>query len=88
MHVPGNARLGLRIRGGTEFGIGVFVSSVDRNQVAERAGIRVSSGNVLLLIGRALVGNSDNKVVGKCSKTSSLFLFSARTYLGQYSAKA
>ena len=42
MHVQNGARLGLRIRGGVEYGIGIFVSSVDRNQVAERSGIRVS----------------------------------------------
>jgi len=40
VHVSNNTRLGLRIRGGTEFGIGIFVSSVDQNRVAERAGIR------------------------------------------------
>ena len=48
VHVSNNTRLGLRIRGGTEFGIGIFVSSVDQNRVAERAGIRVSKITLLL----------------------------------------
>ena len=34
--------LGLMIRGGAEFGIGIFITGVDHNSVAETIGLRVS----------------------------------------------
>ncbi len=33
--------LGLSIRGGREYGLGIFVTGVERNSAAEKAGIRV-----------------------------------------------
>eukprot|EP00794_Sanderia_malayensis_P015946 gene15946-17549_t len=41
LHVYRGVRLGLKIRGGLEYGLGVYVSSVDRNHVAEKSGIQV-----------------------------------------------
>lgn len=35
------AELGLRIRGGIEFGIGIFIASVDEDSGADRAGFQV-----------------------------------------------
>ena len=35
--------LGLMIRGGAEFGIGIFITGVDHNSVAETIGLRVST---------------------------------------------
>ena len=33
--------LGLMIRGGNEFGLGVYITGVDRGSVAENAGLKV-----------------------------------------------
>ena len=48
LHVRNGARLGLKIRGGMEYGLGIYVSSVDRNHVAQKCGIRVIIGIYLL----------------------------------------
>jgi hypothetical protein len=39
---PGQS-LGLMIRGGIEYGLGIFVTGVDKDSVAERAGLMVST---------------------------------------------
>ena len=33
----------MKIRGGMEYGLGIYVSAVDRNHMAEKSGIRVCS---------------------------------------------
>lgn len=33
--------LGLMIRGGSEFGLGIYITGVDRNSVAQNAGLKV-----------------------------------------------
>ena len=33
--------LGLMIRGGSEFGLGIYITGLDRNSVAENAGLKV-----------------------------------------------
>lgn len=38
---PGQS-LGLMIRGGAEYGLGIFVTGVDKGSVADRAGLQVS----------------------------------------------
>jgi len=38
--------LGLMIRGGREFGLGIYISGVDRLSKADQAGIDVSTGFV------------------------------------------
>ena len=43
--------LGLMIRGGAEFGIGIFITGVDHNSVAETIGLRVSKRKVLSDVG-------------------------------------
>lgn len=40
--VEDEASLGLMIRGGREFGLGIYVTGVDRNSVSHRAGLKVS----------------------------------------------
>ncbi|XP_065068288.1 uncharacterized protein LOC135693678 isoform X2 [Rhopilema esculentum] len=40
VHVQSGTRLGLKIRGGMEYGLGIYVSAVDRNHMAEKSGIR------------------------------------------------
>ena len=35
--------LGLMIRGGNEFGLGIYITGVDKYSVAENAGIKVGS---------------------------------------------
>ena len=37
-----NRPLGLMIRGGNEFGLGIYITSIDVGQVAENAGLKVS----------------------------------------------
>lgn len=37
---PGQS-LGLMIRGGAEYGLGIFVTGVDKGSVADRAGLQV-----------------------------------------------
>lgn len=39
---PGQS-LGLMIRGGVEYGLGIFITGVDKDSVADRAGLMVSS---------------------------------------------
>ena len=34
--------LGLMIRGGIEYGLGVYVTGIDTNSLAEKAGLKVS----------------------------------------------
>lgn len=34
--------LGLMIRGGVEYGLGIFITGVDKDSVADRAGLMVS----------------------------------------------
>lgn len=43
---PGQS-LGLMIRGGIEYGLGIFVTGVDKDSVAERAGLMVIFINLL-----------------------------------------
>lgn len=38
---PGQS-LGLMIRGGVEYGLGIYVTGVDKDSVADRAGLSVS----------------------------------------------
>lgn len=37
---PGQS-LGLMIRGGVEYGLGIFITGVDKDSVADRAGLKV-----------------------------------------------
>jgi S1-C subfamily serine protease len=46
---PGQS-LGLMIRGGIEYGLGVFVTGVDPGSVAERAGLMVSFEIFIIII--------------------------------------
>lgn len=39
---PGQS-LGLMIRGGVEYGLGIFITGVDKDSVADRAGLMVCS---------------------------------------------
>lgn len=39
---PGQS-LGLMIRGGIEYGLGIYVTGVDKDSVADRAGLNVSN---------------------------------------------
>lgn len=39
---PGQS-LGLMIRGGVEYNLGIFITGVDKDSVADRAGLMVSS---------------------------------------------
>lgn len=41
---PGQS-LGLMIRGGAEYGLGIFVTGVDKDSVADRSGLTVSKLN-------------------------------------------
>ena len=42
MVLSDNRPLGLMIRGGNEFGLGIYITSIDVGQVAENAGLKVS----------------------------------------------
>jgi hypothetical protein len=44
---PGQS-LGLMIRGGIEYGLGIYVTGVDKDSVADRAGLMVSKENVFV----------------------------------------
>jgi len=37
---------GLMIRGGLEYGLGIYVTGVDKNSLAERAGLKVLDFNI------------------------------------------
>ncbi|CAF0916575.1 unnamed protein product [Didymodactylos carnosus] len=41
LHARPGRRLGLSIRGGTEFGLGIFVSGIDKDSLSDQAGLRV-----------------------------------------------
>lgn len=43
---PGQS-LGLMIRGGVEYGLGIFITGVDKESVADRAGLMVSAYRVV-----------------------------------------
>jgi len=43
--VGNSATLGLLIRGGSEYGLGIFVAGIDQDSVADRSGIMVRSRN-------------------------------------------
>ena len=43
MVVADQKMLGLMIRGGNEFGLGIYITGVDSGSVAENAGLKVSS---------------------------------------------
>ena len=43
MVVADQRMLGLMIRGGNEFGLGIYITGVDSGSVAENAGLKVSS---------------------------------------------
>jgi hypothetical protein len=45
---PGQS-LGLMIRGGVEYNLGIFITGVDKDSVADRAGLMVSVTQYLLL---------------------------------------
>lgn len=46
---PGQS-LGLMIRGGVEYGLGIFVTGVDKDSVADRAGLMVSNAQSIALL--------------------------------------
>ena len=46
---PGQS-LGLMIRGGLEYGLGIYVTGVDKDSVADRAGLLVMLSHPLILI--------------------------------------
>ena len=46
---PGQ-NLGLMIRGGAEYGLGIFVTGVDPGSVAHRAGLQVKRKNFIYII--------------------------------------
>lgn len=41
LFVADGAEIGLKIRGGMEHGLGIFIASVERHSGADRAGIQV-----------------------------------------------
>ena len=41
MEVNGSNGLGLMIRGGAEYGLGIFITGVDANSAANKAGLQV-----------------------------------------------
>lgn len=43
---PGQS-LGLMIRGGIEYGLGIYVTGVDKDSVADHAGLNVSAANTI-----------------------------------------
>lgn len=45
---PGQS-LGLMIRGGVEYGLGIFITGVDKDSVADRAGLTVNDFRKILV---------------------------------------
>ena len=43
IYVEDGAKLGLMIRGGSEYGLGIYIAGVDPDCMAEQAGLKVSS---------------------------------------------
>ena len=54
MFVADGAEIGLKIRGGMEHGLGIFIASVERNSGADRAGIQVRQLFIGQLLGHPL----------------------------------
>jgi whirlin len=52
---PGQS-LGLMIRGGIEYGLGIYVTGVDKESVADHAGLNVKFVSVASLIKRIFRG--------------------------------
>jgi hypothetical protein len=50
---PGQS-LGLMIRGGVEYNLGIFITGVDKDSVADRAGLMVSVTQYLLFTFRKM----------------------------------
>ena len=48
--VEDGEKLGLMIRGGAEYGLGIFIAGVDRDCAAEYAGLKVSSHCKIIVI--------------------------------------
>lgn len=46
---PGQS-LGLMIRGGIEYGLGIYVTGVDKDSVADRAGLNVRNKNAVYVL--------------------------------------
>lgn len=61
---PGQS-LGLMIRGGVEYNLGIFITGVDKDSVADRAGLMVSVTSVFcLLLKEKVVTEFENKCKG------------------------
>ena len=43
------AKLGLMIRGGAEYGLGIFIAGVDPNCIAEQVGLKVRKDELVSL---------------------------------------
>ena len=54
--VEDGEKLGLMIRGGAEYGLGIFIAGVDRDCAAEYAGLKVSSHCKIIVIFRFICG--------------------------------
>ena len=48
--VGNNTKLGLLIRGGSEYGLGIFVAGIDEDSVADRSGIMVRAIIYLIFV--------------------------------------
>ena len=46
--VTDSRALGIMIRGGNEFGLGIYITGLDRGSLAEQAGLKVSGGHLLM----------------------------------------
>lgn len=60
--------LGLTVRGGKEFSLGIYISGVDPFSVAESAGLKVTNGAV------ADVSNKINQLLCWCAMQATEFL--------------
>ncbi len=50
MQVKDSRSLGLMIRGGNEFGLGIYITGVDKALTADNAGLKVGVKHVIVFI--------------------------------------
>lgn len=60
---PGQS-LGLMIRGGVEYGLGIFVTGVDKDSVADRAGLMIGD-EILEVNGQSFLDVTHDEAVGQ-----------------------
>lgn len=71
--VEDGAKLGLMIRGGSEYGLGIYIAGVDPDGMAEKAGLKAGD-QILDVNGQSLLNISHKKAVKVLKSTKNMIL--------------